>query len=328
MARLGSQSKMGFYPTPDITLKYVSWFLDTPCNGNKPVNILDPCCGEGDALKGILKNDNNVVTWGVELDTERASTSFDCLNNVICASIFDVRLNPLGSMGLLWLNPPYDTENGKRVEMEFLKHSIKWLRFNGVLVFIIPECVLENEKNRGWIGEHFTNIKVFNAHRDDYPTYKQVVLFGIKRPDRVENGDEILPPPYPFIEDVDIDIKYLIPSTSGPTVFQGEECITDDEILKNRPILLAEVDRIIGRNKTMGQYLSPVLPLKKAHMISLLTAGIVDGEIDDGIGYPIIIKGFSDRLISKRTEDNKEITKNTYMVGIRVMERTRWYDIS
>ena len=61
---------------------------------------------------------------------------------MILCSIFDARVNPLGSMGLLFLNPPYDTEEGERVEMKFLKHSLKWLCPDGVLIFIVPEHIL------------------------------------------------------------------------------------------------------------------------------------------------------------------------------------------
>jgi predicted RNA methylase len=319
---------MGYYPTPERTLGYIYSFLDVT-NRNKSVNILDPCCGEGDALKYIADLDDNITTWGVELDAERANASIDNLNNVVCASIFDVRVNPLGSMGLLWLNPPYDSEDGKRVEMEFLKHAVKWLRWNGILVFIVPEVVLERDNNRKWIGEYFRDIKVFNAHRDDYPTYKQVVLFGIKRPDRVEDGEIISPPPYPFIEDYSLKERYIIPNTSGPTVFQGEECVTDDEIQKNRPKLLEEVLKITGVSKNHNLlYKSPLLPLRKAHLVTMLTAGILDGKIDDSNRESIVIKGFSNRSKNVRHEEDKEITTDTYSVGIRVMDKSRWFDIT
>ena len=72
-------------------------------------------------------------------------------------------------MGLLWLNPLYNSENGERTEMKFLKHSIKWLCYHGILVFIVPEHILEREKDRVWIGQHFSDITFLRLDRDDYP---------------------------------------------------------------------------------------------------------------------------------------------------------------
>jgi hypothetical protein len=74
--------------------------------------------------------------------------------------------------------------------------------------------------------------------------------------------------------------------------------------------------------------LSPLLPLRKGHLTSLLTAGILDGVVDTVDG-PMILKGFSDRSKSTYYEDDKEITHDTFSVGIRVIEPFKgvWYDI-
>ena len=130
MARLASNAKMGYYPTLNKTLLSLRSWLKFRAD----MHILDPCCGTGEALQ-VLCEGSSAITYGVELDFERADQSSDTLRNAIAGSIFDARINPLGSMGMLYLNPPYDMENGERVEMQFLKHATKWLCSNGVLVF-------------------------------------------------------------------------------------------------------------------------------------------------------------------------------------------------
>ncbi|MEW6571901.1 MAG: hypothetical protein AB1390_12155 [Nitrospirota bacterium] len=70
---------------------------------------------------------------------------------------------------------------------------------------------------------------------------------------------------------------------------------------------------------------SSLIPVFQLHRH---TAGILDGKIQTVDGSFILVKGFSERVSHMRIEDNKEITRNTYAVGIRVMEKGgRWYDI-
>jgi hypothetical protein len=247
------------------------------------------------------------------------------LDNVIQCSIFDARVNPLGSIGLLWLNPPYNTEDHERVEMKFLKHSMKWLVTDGVLLFIVPEYILD-EKNLSWIGQHFYDIKVMRLHRRDYPQFRQVVLFGKKKCKRTEDSEITNLFEYPHIEDVEPK-SYPVPSTEGPKVFQGGDAFTDEEIQKNYPRVIEEISSITCHEDKV-EAISPLFPLRKGHLIALITAGVLDGKIQTSDGGFILIKGFSERVSHTRIEDNKEITRNTYAIGIRVMDNGgRWYDI-
>ena len=136
MARLESNAKMGFYPTPETTLEHLKEWISC----GESVHLLDPCSGAGKALAELAGQGR---TYGIELDQERGAEAKGTLDRFAEGSIFNARINPLGSMGLLFLNPPYDTEDGERVEMKFLKHAHKWLADGGLLVFIVPGHVLE-----------------------------------------------------------------------------------------------------------------------------------------------------------------------------------------
>ncbi len=325
MARLASDAKMGFYPTPSQTLDEISKFLKVE-RGGRRINLLDPCCGEGKALREIanfLEWSARPITYGVEQDTERAVAASQSLKEVVNGSTFEVRINPLGCMGLLWLNPPYGSDGVERYEMRFLKHTIKWLCEGGILVYLVPEPLFENEKDRQWIAQNFYDCQVFRFHREEYPRFKQVVLIGKKRAKLGEG--EIPPPPYPFISDR-YDSPFTIPETNGPDVFQGSDAVTDEEVLLNRSRLIEEVVKITGNGEGIGK-IKPLLPLRKGHLVALLTAGFLDGRIETPEG-PIWLRGFSDRVSSTRVEGEKEITRYTYSVGIRVLEQGgQWYDI-
>ena len=331
MARLAADSKMSFYPTPHRSLGYIVQWISreyTRRGQGKVVHVMDPCCGEGAALSTVCGESHLYPfrSWGIELDVERAQQASFCIQNVINVSIFDARVNPLESCGLLWLNPPYDhSPNGKREEMNFLKHSIKWLCSGGVLVFIVPEFIVID--NGAWVSQHFENIRVSRLHKADFPSYKQVVLFGIKRPLRVEEGS-FPQPPYEYIDDVPCDAPYIVPPTNGPSVFQGNETITDEEVLKNREKAESFINQSIKKlRRGEIRTLSPVLPLRKGHLVSLLTAGGLNGKIQTEDGGFIVVKGFGDRVTTTREEGNAQITRDTYAVGIRVIEPTGWYDI-
>jgi hypothetical protein len=49
MARLESQTKLGYFPTPDITLSLLPTWLTVPTDSQMR-RYLDPCCGKGEAL--------------------------------------------------------------------------------------------------------------------------------------------------------------------------------------------------------------------------------------------------------------------------------------
>ncbi len=325
MSRLASDAKMGYYPTPSHSLKPITDYIG---GWTGELHAIDPCCGEGAALRRAVYYHRKATTWGIEADIGRAAAASDELTHVAQGSIYDARVNPLGCMGLLWLNPPYMFENGERAEMTFLKHSIKWLAPEGLLVLIVPEHVL-SERNRLWIGERFVSIKVFRLHRVDFPAFSQVVLFGVKRNQRAETAEAIPPPPYGHIEDVRVGEKdvYIVPPTAGPSVFQSAETVTDDEIARNAVNVIQQIDtRVMGRRPEGLKAISPLFPLRKGHLVSLLTAGLVEGKIDTPDGY-IVVKGYSDRVQHTRVEDDKEITTDTYSVGIRVLSKEGWFDV-
>ena len=68
MARLGSQAKAGFYPTPESVCGQLKQLLDI----EKDARLLDPCCGEGKTLAALAAG-SDAFTYGIELDHQRAT---------------------------------------------------------------------------------------------------------------------------------------------------------------------------------------------------------------------------------------------------------------
>ncbi|HET7658430.1 MAG TPA: DUF6094 domain-containing protein [Bacillales bacterium] len=107
MARLATQSKRGYYPTPVNELNLMKDRLVV--NHDETINLMDPCCGTGEAL-GLLNVYLRSVgaksmSYGVELEGTRAVSAAIELDHVIHDGYETMRTETHHS--LLFLNPPY-----------------------------------------------------------------------------------------------------------------------------------------------------------------------------------------------------------------------------
>jgi SAM-dependent methyltransferase len=328
MARLEAQKKMGYYPTPDDTLRYIKQKI----NLSQDAVILDPCCGNGDALTEIayaFKDRDEYFEankYGIELDTERASGALNQINNTVCGSAYEVVIRPLESFSMLYLNPPYDFEDGDRMEFRFLKHCHKWIIPGGVLVFLVSENLFLINTVRNFLARKYDNLQIYRFTRKDYPNFKQAALFGIKRIDDNENG--VFPiGPYPHIEDSVNDGRvYNVHPAKPPDVFELKTITVEDIRLFQDKAMKNIVETISSLRSVGGNIISPIFPLRKGHLVSLLMSGVLNGKLQSN-GKTLVFKCFTDRQKSVREEDAKQITTDSYISGIRVMEKGRWYDV-
>jgi SAM-dependent methyltransferase len=328
MARLEAQKKMGYYPTPDDTLRHIKQRI----NLSQDAVILDPCCGTGDALNEIAyffkDRDDYVeaIKYGIELDTGRASEAVNQINNIVCGSAYEVVIRPLECFSMLYLNPPYDFEDGDRMEFRLLKHCHKWLMPGGLLVFLVPENLFLINTIRSWLARKYDDLQIYRFTRKDYPNFKQVVLFGIKSKDDNENC--VFPAgPYPHIEDtVNDGQEYHVHPGNTPDVFELKGITLEDIQAFQDKAIQNIADTISSLQNMGGNIISPIFPLRKGHLVSLLMSGVLNGKLHSN-GKVLVFKCFTDRQRSMREVDSKQITTDSYVSGIRVMEKGRWYDV-
>ncbi len=328
MARPEARKKMGYYPTPVSTMRCIKSKIKLQASAT----LIDPCCGEGHALSHMAYKDEpeRAESYGIEPDTQRVTEATCRIDNLLSGSIYDAIIRPLESFSLLYLNPPYDWEKGERMEFLFLKQSHKWLQKGGVLVYLVPEHCLSINKITHWIGRRYEHIRVYRFTKEDYPLFKQVALFGIKRAVEADEG-EFPKGSYPHIEDSGDDLIYTIPPGKEPAVFELKG-ISEKDIHSYKPAALQNLFEAIhrGSEKSGVNLLSPIFPLRKGHLVSLLMSGVLNGDLKTK-GNHLVFKCFTERSRSTRTEKagqtTKEITLDTYISGIRVIERSKWYDV-
>lgn len=213
MARMESIAVGGYYPTPAHLVRQIAKlfrigpFSPKSIWGSAPerVTIVDPCAGEGAAVRGLIealfdpKPENyephaNVRAYLCELEETRfreiehmcASLPYNCVtvtHGDAFQMLWDLKSRygeEHGGATLLYLNPPYDLDpvHG-RLEEKFLSRFTDALADDGYLVFIVPFYALK--ASAFTIARCYDDVSCFRFPQEDFEAFKQVVLIARKR---------------------------------------------------------------------------------------------------------------------------------------------------
>ncbi|WP_302410177.1 DUF6094 domain-containing protein [Comamonas kerstersii] len=339
--------KAGYFPTDEVTLERIGQMLRLPPAGN--VRMLDPCCGEGTALADIRqmladqREEGTTTTTealGIELDAERAWHAKGLLDRVLHSDIHDAVVKPR-SMGLLFLNPPYgygvsdnaaqrelhaDAEKAERLERTFLRKTVPYLAYGGVLVYIVPHYALD-EEIRSYLVRNFQNLRVFMAPERQF---KQCVIVGTRcKPayapkgaqqflidaQASEEGAAILPESWE-------EAPYALPAVQADQeldfhAVRIDEAQLRDELAKYRHMTLW--DGLQGHfAQSRGACRPPLRDLTPWHLALALAAGQVVGKIQSATGRTFLIKGDTfkrkERQVSVDVDDKGNASQTTVML--------------
>lgn len=304
-------AKNGYYPTDDPTLERV---LNALSPVTSPVNILDPCAGEGVAIAEIAHHlgRKQVSTYAVEFDGERAGHVRERVDHCLHSDLMDTVITRQ-SFGLLWLNPPYGDlpkdSNGNmgyhgqgraRLEKLFYQRTMPLLQFGGVLVFIIPYSVLDAELV-GWLTQHFSHLRIYRAVETQF---RQVVIFGIRTRQRELVSDTVKAARAQLMQTGTGDIEvptlpsewpctpYSIPvSQSAPDQFwrvtiEPEQFAAEVQRLQG---LWPIFDTHFGANQQSLR--PPARALSQWHLALALAAGAISGVVTSRTGKVMAVKG-------------------------------------
>lgn len=320
MARIASQSKGGFYATPEGQISLILPHLKVT-EGKGYLNLLDPCAGEGEALKQLETHFRNIeditsLSYGVELEETRAKKANEVLDIVIHDAYENLRTE--ANYNLVWLNPPYDEVFHERTELRFLRtlssKSKNVFANNGLLLFCVPQYVLD--KCAMILSERFRDIKVYRFTDDAYDVFKQVVVFGyfgspgnrekVKETrdylrEIAKEGPEVLP----TLEEISEEY-YLQPSDQQISLFRAgrlkpEELLQD---LKDSAVF-SEFEKRVTPEVRKNSMKRPLLPLKMAHAGIAIASGAVGGNMGNHI-----VVGFTKSVTNLAEQPDEEgITK-------------------
>lgn len=327
MARLESEIKGGFYPTPKIEMEHILQFI-SPEEDDSHVTIIDPCAGEGDALKQLGDHFPNRTTYAIELEKSRADKCVGKADYVLKCAYENTRISH-DAFSLMYLNPPFAEVQGKRLEEIFLKDLTKdYLSQDGVLIFNLPQNVLGHVAKV--LSTRFYDIKVRRFSDANYDRFKQVIVFGKRRRKGMRTKKDLME--QERIERELTNYSFLGKDALLPldeTPYENERyCVDeplksvgmfDSTIVEREDILKASQD-VFQKAEDLFQDLqldshvkiTPASTLKETH----LAAAIASGALPESMGDHLLI-GVSKRVESEREELNSRTKKRQHITKMQ-----------
>ena len=337
MARIESVAKAGYYPTPNRVTDLLSQRLRRHTRSSRArlhgFRILDPCCGNGEAINNIAEDAKELklqpTTYGIELNRARASSARTILDNVLHSDFFHTTIAH-NSFDLVWLNPPYDIESStldsRRVETTYLKRCVRYLKPNtGILVYIIPQIALPDGAQT--LSRDFTNIHCLNFPEPERSNFGQIIVTAKRKdhsnpdPDTtnwlrdIGYADETLP----SLDDPPNDWELRIPrQTHEP----AEVLFASQNIDVALALTEAAAKGIFSTPTVRERFwptnkltTRPILPLRQGHIALMTAAGFLDNQVLPGSGDAdsLIIKGRTHKESITTQQSETSLTETEVM---------------
>lgn len=308
IGRLMNNVRLGHYPTDLTHVGYIANSIVFPA-GNT-ANLIDPCCGTGDALLRLALGTDSQC-YGIELDDHRAEQAQQQLYRVGFGSFFGSNISP-GAFHTVFLNPPYLSvlsENGgrSRDEKRFLIESIPLLMMGGLLIYIVPYYRLTADLC-GIICDNFEQVRIHRFLDREFKQFKQVVVTGVRRRrTEAEQDAEALcsaaehPETLPTA-DLLPKACYELPAVSKKVeTFRGA-VFNEDELARQLENSTG-FDRLFAKSRLDSEIKRPPLPLSIGQVGLIGGSGLINGLME--CDYPHIVKG---RIIKEKhtvTDENR-----------------------
>lgn len=215
-ARLESQAVAGYYPAPAPVLAPIAALIDVRPAWQRvrddrterlvwpQIAALDPCAGDGAALRGFLHallgprwpalgSGPELRLYAAELEAARAGALEYSFRDdrppggsaqALHADAFQLACPTTPAapgLDLLWLNPPYEfSRTYGRLEEAFLQRFTPTLRPGaGLLIFLIPGHALAASATT--LAAEYDVIHAYRFPDDEYAAYKQIVVLARRR---------------------------------------------------------------------------------------------------------------------------------------------------
>jgi len=219
--------------------------------------------------------------------------------------------------------------NKERYELTFLRHLTEnYLQPGGILIFNLPQYVLQDCAKI--LASRFTDIHVFRFTDANYDTYKQVIVYGIRRAKGLRSQEEKNYQAY--IEEKLISYsnqgKNALPSLDEEVEFQYKILPNDKEVAQFKSTKVEEQDvleslqtcsffrKIEGKIKDLniltGKQVIPAMPLKVTHLATAIASGALPEEMGDHL-----LVGVSKRVQTTTIRENPKSGKDEEVTELK-----------
>jgi predicted RNA methylase len=333
--RLVAQAKLGFYPIPPAVVSLILRHLRMPAEGADQVYIIDPCAGEGKALKQFA--DGLGVppkrTYAVELDGDRADAVRALLGegaNVLGpASFLGTRISSV-CYSLVFCNPPFDFElgGGRRQEHTFARAATRLLVPGGILVLVMPKsAIYSNDDFRNFLDANYDQAALFR-HPDEHRKYTEYVYIGRRRakPKEIPYDKSHLRQMrwYEYRSDPAEGIvgeggkTWTLPAGEAPWSFKKDQ-LTEQEMIA--AVQVSPLLRRVFAPPPPEIKRRPPLPLHKGHVALLLAAGLLDGPVYPEGEEPHVVRGTARKKDYEASRTKSENEKTGQVKEVVVMSQ-------
>lgn len=349
MARLESEAKAGYYPTPPEEMEYILKRLRV--TEGETITLLDPCCGEGLALRqwqnDMTEKGAIATSYGIEIEKSRAEKAKGIVDNLESCGYEEVRISH-DSMSAMYLNPPFMTVEGERMEAVFLRDlTADYLQSGGILIFNLPKHVLL--RTARILANRFTKIRVYRFTDKNYNNYNQVIVYGVRRKRGIRTPEErfeqmqieeqlikLAHQPKDKIPALDVPdwdkVYYTIPRNKKEVeVFQSirvdkETIIRSLESDTNE--FFEKVENKISLKKRMEKDFRVAMPLKITHVATAIASGKLPEQMGDHmlVGTSKQVSS-SEKRYNDKTEKEEEVTTISTQSLVRVFSEEGIFDL-
>ena len=309
--RLAGQAKGGFYPTPPRVsdrigrLIYGSWMdCGFKERENHTLRVLDPCCGDAEAVTRMVQHldmERNMghEIYGIELHKERSAIAMEKLDKIMAVDFFASAIGN-ESFSILFLNPPYDEDNEDgRVEHAFLVKATRYLKHNGILVFIIPRSKLAVSAR--YLSLNYRGIDTYYFPEPEREQFDQIVVVAYRGSDRAmaPSVEQSLNMYATYKEPPALTMEIRGNKFMAGPVPKDDFMWTTLHLDKDTMFTESRRAGLWARTELMEtlapvniQRERPLMPLRKGHMGMLIAAGFLNNlTLENDSGERVLVKG-------------------------------------
>jgi len=158
-----TKNKLGQYFTTHNQLKQKVYDFIL----NDPINILEPCIGQGDLITFIKEKNPNIIFDMYEIDSDIKLLPQIERNNIIYGDF--MQQNIIKKYKTIVGNPPYVRTKKANMYIEFTEKCYNLLENNGELIFIVPSDFLKLTSASKLLNEmmtHGTFTHIYHPHNE------------------------------------------------------------------------------------------------------------------------------------------------------------------